>query len=71
MTTPESPPPSPPPRLVFATLFTNLAKIIGLVIAVNETLLAKSHDATTLLVAAFMMAGAQGLESIVKNTLRP
>lgn len=46
-------------RLTLAV--TNATKVAGLVLAVHEGLQSNS-DAKVLLVAAFMMAGAQGFE---------
>lgn len=53
-----------------ATLVTNLIKLGGLAIAGNEALLQESpHDPVVFAVAAFMMAGAQGLDSFLTNFL--
>jgi len=49
-----------------ATVVTNLIKLGGLAIAGNEALLQGSpHDPVVFAVAAFMMAGAQGIDSFV------
>jgi hypothetical protein len=53
-----------------AGLITSLIKIGGLVIAGNEALLSPSpHDPVVFAVAAFMMAGAQGLDSLLNSAL--
>lgn len=53
-----------------AGLITALIKIGGLVIAGNEALLNQSpHDPVVFAVAAFMMAGAQGLDSLLNSAL--
>lgn len=44
---------------------TNLIKLGGLIVALNEALLQEPPDARILGVAAFMMAGAQGIESLL------
>ena len=51
-----------------ASAVTNLIKLGGLAIAGNEALMQDSpHDPVVFAVAAFMMAGAQGLDSFLTN----
>ena len=53
-----------------ASAVTNLIKLGGLAIAGNEALLQGSpHDPVVFAVAAFMMAGAQGIDSFLSNFL--
>lgn len=59
-----------PTASAITTIVTTLIKIGGLVIAGNEALLNPSpHDPVVFAIAAFMMAGAQGLESLLSNVL--
>lgn len=44
---------------------TNAIKLGGLIIALNEALIQNPADSRMLGLAAFMMAGAQGIESIL------
>jgi hypothetical protein len=46
-------------------IITNLTKVLGLVVAVNEAILRSDLRPQVLAVAAFMMAGAQGFEQLV------
>jgi hypothetical protein len=65
----ESVVPSTPLRA--ASLITTLIKLGGLAIAANEALLVKPpRDAIVFAVAAFMMAGAQGLENFLGNVMQ-
>ena len=50
-------------------LVTNLVKLAGLVIALNEMIVREELRASAVAVAAFMMAGATGLDNIVGNLL--
>lgn len=52
-------------------IITTLTKISGLVIAANEALLRTELRPVALAVAAFMMAGAQGLDSFLGSIFRP
>ena len=53
-----------------AGLITSFIKITGLVIAGNEALLNPNpHDPVVFAVSAFMMAGAQGLDSLLNSAL--
>jgi hypothetical protein len=53
-----------------AGLVTTLIKLGGLAIAANEALLNPTpHDPVVFAIAAFMMAGAQGFESLLSNVL--
>jgi hypothetical protein len=53
-----------------AGLITAIIKLGGLVIAGNEALLNPTpHDPVVFAVAAFMMAGAQGLDSLLNSAL--
>lgn len=69
MSSPSGEPSLRPPRwsFSFTTTFTTVVKLVGLAIAVDETLVEGTRDPTTLLIAAFMMAGAQGVESFVRG----
>jgi hypothetical protein len=54
------------PAVRVASQVTNAIKLGGLLIAGNEAILQDSpHDAVVFAVAAFMMAGAQGLDSFL------
>lgn len=56
------------PAVKAATAVTNLIKLGGLAIAGNEAILQGSpHDPVVFAVAAFMMAGAQGVDSFLNN----
>lgn len=44
---------------------TNVTKLGGLIVALNESLIRTEVRPVTLAVAAFMMAGAQGLETFL------
>lgn len=72
---PTADPPSsqlpPPPQVAagFALAITNLTKIAGLVVAVNEALLRTDLRPVALGIAAFMMAGAQGVETFLDKLL--
>jgi hypothetical protein len=52
-------------------LLTNLTKLAGLVVAVNEALLRTEIRPVSLAVAAFMMSGAQGLETLLGKLIPP
>jgi hypothetical protein len=52
-------------------LLTNLTKLAGLVVAVNEALLRTEIRPVSLAVAAFMMSGAQGLETLLDKLIPP
>ena len=53
-----------------AGFITAITKLLGLIIAGNEALLHSSpHDPVVFAVAAFMMAGAQGLDSLLNSAL--
>lgn len=52
-------------------LVTNLIKLGGLAIAINEVLLRSELRPVALGVAAFMMAGAQGIETLFDRLLGP
>lgn len=67
---PASPTPTPSPASAAAArgiglAITNLTKLGGLWITVNETLVRTELRPVALGVAAFMMAGAQGLETFL------
>lgn len=49
--------------------FTGLVKLVGLLIAANEAFLVPHRDPAAFALAAFMMAGAQGLDSFISNFL--
>lgn len=52
------------------SLFTLFVKVLGLGVAAHEAFFVKPpRDAVVLAVAAFMMAGAQGIDSFVGNIL--
>lgn len=53
----------------FGLLVTNVTKLAGVVIALDETLIRTEPRSVALAVAALMIAGAQGLESIVERML--
>ena len=56
----------------FAGLITSLIKLGGLAIAGNEALFQDPpRDPIVFAVAAFMMAGAQGLDSLINSFLGP
>lgn len=48
---------------------TNTIKLAGLGVAINELLIRSELRPTALAVAAFMMAGAQGIESFLQAFL--
>lgn len=51
----------------FAGFVTAMIKVVGLAIAANEALFTKPpRDAVVFGVAAFMMAGAQGIDSLLE-----
>lgn len=50
-----------------ALVVTNLTKLAGIVLAVNEALVEDQLRSEVLIVAAFMMAGAQALESVLTS----
>jgi hypothetical protein len=50
---------------------TNLTKLAGLVVAVNEALLRAEIRPVSLAVAAFMMSGAQGIETLLDKLIPP
>ena len=52
-----------------ALVVTNMTKIAGLVIVVNEALLRTDARPTVLALAAFMMAGAQFSEQMVLSAI--
>lgn len=52
-------------------LVTNLIKLGGLAMAINEVLLRAELRPVALGVAAFMMAGAQGIETLFDRLLGP
>lgn len=52
-----------------ALVITNLIKIGGLAVAVNEALIRTNLRPGALGVAAFMMAGATGIESLLDKLL--
>jgi hypothetical protein len=51
------------------TVITNLIKLAGLAVAVNEAMLRAELRPSALGVAAFMMAGAQGFEQLIGGLL--
>lgn len=53
---------------VITILVTNITKLVGVALALNEGL-QDQVDARVLAVAAFLAAGAQGLESLVERLL--
>jgi len=62
----DDPPPSSTVRT--ANIITTLIKLGGLAIATNEAfIVSPPRDAVVLGLAAFMMAGAQGLENLINN----
>lgn len=54
----------------FGLLITNATKIAGVVVTVNETLLRTDLRPIALAVAALMIAGAQGVETILDRLLK-
>lgn len=66
-----SPPDAPPqsPSLIATLIVTNSIKVGGLIVAINEALLRTDLRPGALGVAAFMMAGATGLESLLDKLL--
>jgi len=52
-----------------ALALTNLTKLAGLVVVLNEALLRTEMRPLVLAVSAFMMAGAQGVETLVDRLL--
>jgi hypothetical protein len=44
-------------------IFTAAVKVVGLLIAADQAFIKKSADPTAFALAAFMMAGAQGLDN--------
>ena len=51
-------------------VITSLIKLGGLVLAVNEALFSPApHDAIVFAIAAFMMAGAQGIDSLISSVV--
>jgi hypothetical protein len=63
--------PSRPPAERGAQALTSLIKLAGFVMAVNEALVETARDPYVLAVAAFMMAGAQGIDELIKAWRRP
>jgi hypothetical protein len=63
--------PESPNRVVqWGGVVTSFIKLGGLAIAGNEALLQESpHDAVVFAIAAFMMAGAQGIDTILGGFL--
>ena len=61
---PPQPPSSSSART--ASLVTGVVKLAGLVLAINEALIEEVRDPYVLAVAAFMMAGAQGIDELIK-----
>lgn len=59
----------PHPVRSWTLALTNLTKLAGLVIAINEALVRSEVRPTALAVAAFMMAGAQLSESALLAAL--
>jgi hypothetical protein len=53
----------------FGLAITNLTKIAGVVVTVNETLIRTELRPIALAVAALMIAGAQGLETVLDKLL--
>lgn len=53
------------PAQAFGILITNLIKAGGLAVAVNESLLRTELRPSVLAIAAFMMAGATGAETLI------
>jgi hypothetical protein len=53
----------------FGLLVSNLAKLAGVVVTLNETLLRTDLRPIALAVSALMIAGAQGLESVLDKLL--
>lgn len=53
----------------FTLLVSNVARLAGVVVTINETLLRPDLRPIALAVAALMIAGAQGLESFVEKLL--
>jgi hypothetical protein len=53
----------------FGLLVTNIAKLAGVVVTLNETLIRHELRPIALAVAALMIAGAQGLESVIERLL--
>jgi hypothetical protein len=49
----------------YGLLITNLIKLGGLGVAINEALLRSEARSVALGLAAFMMAGAQGVETVL------
>lgn len=54
----------------FGLLVTNLIKLGGLALAVNESLLRTELRPVSLAAAAFMMAGAQGVETLMDRLFK-
>lgn len=54
---------------VSGLVVTNLTKLGGLAIAINEALIRTDPRPVALAVAAFMMAGAQGAETFLEKFL--
>lgn len=50
-----------------ALLFTGAVKLVGLLIAANEAFLVAHRDPVAFALAAFMMAGATGLDNFLSN----
>lgn len=53
----------------FVEVISNLTKLGGLTIALNEALIRGDLRPQAIALAAFMMAGAQGLESLVNAVI--
>jgi hypothetical protein len=61
--------PSSPKARGFGLLVTNLAKLAGVIVTLNETLLRSQLRPIALAVSALMIAGAQGVETVLDRLL--
>lgn len=53
------------------SVITLLIKLAGIILAINEAFFTKPpHDAVIFAIAAFMMAGATGIDSLVGSILK-
>jgi TolB-like protein len=57
-------------RGVSVDLITRLIKLVGLAVAINATMIHPHASPPQLALAAFMMAGAQGLDTLIDHLLR-
>lgn len=62
--------PLPSPVRGATDIVTRLTKIAGVAVTINETLLRAELRPIALAVAALMIAGAQGLESVLDRLLK-